>query len=960
MTDPSEFPAPDDTGTATITRYAFQASVALRFVLQMIGGSDVLHVTCEHFEDVVVARTPTTASDPDLPHWEFMQVKSRESNEPWTMREISRSGALKSLLRTDRELRRHVAEGMPIDYRLTAVVEGGLQPDEVDARGHFARAGNAESNDVIWLARQLGTDEVEIVDFLSRVHVARMPRRDLLERDNKDALQSLSSRLTVGEVRELHEELSGMVWRAMRAQLAPDWQRLIIETSPAGTVLRKRLTPAKIAHVRLRLQQDELFDFLEASSRADETHPYFFAASAPAPRLADVHVPLQITDNEGKAVTLVDAARENKISVIIAGPGSGKTSLLHTLQADCSRGWIAGDEQPSLAVVVPAASLVGRPFSPAIAHAANEFLSDLGLRRTLSDDLFSKPPQDGKRWLVLVDGIDEIADAHRRQNLIRALADLTAQSHRPVYQLVIATRPIPDVELAMLGSASVYRLQPLSNADLTIVIAHWLGHLGILDPTKAAQELMRTFAEAGMNEIARVPLMAALLCQVYAADPQRSIPRGRNELYSRFTDMVAARMNGRGEAGIRWQTETTLIRFGSEAKNRAEAFLDELYELIDQLAAEDTTAPKDPRSYFAPAGEWVDPRDHSISTWTRRIAALPAAARPRAVPAEDWDGFLASVLRRCGLLVSTGGNLDFIHQTLQEFCAARYAKRTVDTHVAELRRILEPWNRDVYSNPWGAPLDLVSYIAFLADSENPEARRLALDNFASIASSENLKACLLVSLLAPLGALTGDLGLELVRQTTASLILAIEEPVEGDDATTRVWAATILVALDKQLGTEALARLSCDPSLDEQFNEDPHNPDFSERLAATTSLLSFDFRRGSDALVDLVDDGENLDDTVRVRAAEILLRIGDDRAMAALESLGRDEDILYPERELAIAILGGADRTRGADALYALISEHLGSKDWGDYGQESIKLLSDWGDARGARLINESGPSETQ
>lgn len=910
MTDPVDMQAPDASGTGAISAFDFQASVALYFVLQMIGGSDVLHVTCEHFEDVVVAWTPAADSDPGRPSWEFLQVKSRTAEEVWTLRKIAKSGALKSLLRSDRALRRQTPRGAAIDYRLTAAVEGSLRSAEVDDDGRFAcfRRGTA-SDDVVWLAEELGADVPEVLDFLSRVHISPLPRRAELERKNMDALQSLTTHLTVGEVRGIHAELTGMVRLAMGGRLIPDWQRAITDASPTPVVLGKRLTPAKVARIRLRLQDDELFDFLEASSLADKTHPYFLAASARTPRLADVHIPLQVTSEDGSRAVLANAiGAGDSMSVIVAGPGGGKTSLLRTLQADCARSWLAGDEQPFLSVVVPAASLVGRTLTAAIAHAANEFLSDLGLRRTLGDDFFSKPPGDRKRWLILVDGLDEIADTDRRQNVIGKLAQLAAQSRGPGYQFIIATRPIPEHELGLLGRVSLYRMQHLSHEALVTVVERWLGHLGLEDPAKAARELMLTLDDVDMGEVARVPLMAALLCQVYAADPGRSVPRGRSELYARFADLSAARMNGRGEAGIRRQTRETLSRFGSDAENWADAFLDKVYELIDQLAAEDTAAPKDPRSYLSAPGEYVDPTDLSIDHWIDRLAELPAAARPRAVPDEDWKSFLASVLRRCGLFTSRGRDLTFLHQTLQEFCAARYANRSLEELSAELIEILKPWNENTYSNPWSARLDLVSYIAFLVDSQGSKDKALVFDQLASIVNSENLKGSLLISLLVPLGALTGDRGRDLVRRATDSLIAAIDDPAEDDDGTTRVWAAEILAYLDAELGIAALARLSRDPSVDEIFNEEPSDPEFSDRYIAAVHLLSLDRRRGADAFLDLVHDDEDLDDGVRVEAARMLLRIHDDRAAAALESLVRDQNLLDEEQERAMALLRIADK----------------------------------------------------
>lgn len=931
MTDPFEFVAPDDNGTAAIVRFGFQASVALRFVLRMLGGSDVLHVTCEHFEDVVVGW-----SGPNGVHWDFQQVKSRDSGEAWTLAEVAESGLFKSLLRTDRALRRHAGDGRPVDYRLTAAIEGGLKPGEPDLR-ELAHGTDAVSSDrVIWLAGRLGAEVSETADFLRRVYVEPWPRRDLLERDNKDALRALSSHLTVGEIREVYQRLCGMVWDAMAGRLAPEWQRLIVQPSPPEAVLRKRLTLEKLAEVRLRLQHDELFDFLESSSRADGAHPYFLATAPAAPSLADVRVPLRIVATDDRPATLATAIGDPCVSVIVAGPGGGKTSLLRLVQAESARRWIAGDDQDALAVVVPAASLVGRPLSAGIAGAANESLSAVGLRRTLSEDLFRKPPRENKRWLVLVDGVDEITDTQSRREVLSMLGDKVASGPDRLYRFVVATRPLSIDETRPLGSVPEYRLLPFSNNELMEVVRTWFECLCVDDPVTAATRFVEVIANAGMAEFARVPLMAALLCQVHAADPLRDVPRSRSELYARFIGLASARMNGPGGGGIRRQSEAMLGRFGSHAMDRAETLLDEMYEAVDQLAGD----------------ERADSGDRSIEAWVARLMELPAGRCPQAVPAESWEAFLASVLRRCGLFVSSGRELDFLHRTLQEFCAARYAKRTVDTHVGELTRVLKPWRESQAANPnpWGAPLFRASYIAFLLEADSPELHRRAVGCLASILGPDNLTACLLISILHPFGVLDSSEGQELVRKAT-EYVLAVAGDQDGDPID-RAWAAEVLTDLDQKRGIEMLTRLTEEASLDDEFEDDAHDPDASVRLNAAKILMSVDRRRGAEAFLALAYDPD-LIGACRVRAAHILLQVRDSRALAALEALVEDDDLLYIDREDAALALADHDRRRGFDAYYTLITEFQDDPDWGDYALDSARTLAHLGDPRGARLVEE-------
>lgn len=63
MQVPGHLPPPDDSGSASGEGFAYQAQATLRAVMEMLAGGEMLHVTCEHFEDVLVARTDEAGPD---------------------------------------------------------------------------------------------------------------------------------------------------------------------------------------------------------------------------------------------------------------------------------------------------------------------------------------------------------------------------------------------------------------------------------------------------------------------------------------------------------------------------------------------------------------------------------------------------------------------------------------------------------------------------------------------------------------------------------------------------------------------------------------------------------------------------------------------------------------------------------------------------------------------------------
>lgn len=169
MQDPGCLPAPDDTGSATEERFTYQAQAALRGVLEMLAGGGVVHVTCEHFEDVLVARADGAVTG-DVVLWDFQQIKSREKQDSWTLSKVLRSKALASLLRTHRALHEH----RDLPYVLTVGVEGPLSA-EADVRAVAQGRGGDSTERLDRIARHLDADAAETAEFLRLVRIEELP-----------------------------------------------------------------------------------------------------------------------------------------------------------------------------------------------------------------------------------------------------------------------------------------------------------------------------------------------------------------------------------------------------------------------------------------------------------------------------------------------------------------------------------------------------------------------------------------------------------------------------------------------------------------------------------------------------------------------------------------------------------------------------------------------------------------
>ena len=169
-----------------------------------------------------------------------------------------------------------------------------------------------------------------------------------------------------------------------------------------------------------------------------------------------------------------------------------------------------------------------------------------------------------------------------------------------------------------------------------------------------------------MDRLARNPLMASMLCQLYAHRPGWLLPQGRTALYTAFLDLLHEHRDAPGPGGLRAQTTAEMTRHGPAVLEAAHHVLDRLPELLEHLAAE------------RHAGNAAPALDIIVTD--------PAAQTPGSFPLSKWHEFLHTSLRRSGLLTVRSGELAFLHETLLEYLAARHATRTPESRAQAIRQ----------------------------------------------------------------------------------------------------------------------------------------------------------------------------------------------------------------------------------------------------------------------------------
>ena len=202
--------------------------------------------------------------------------------------------------------------------------------------------------------------------------------------------------------------------------------------------------------------------YLDAAILAAREHPYpgLVPGTRPPP-LTTVHVRQQArpatpprtengagasppaehagTPGPASAQEILDHGED---AVVIAGPGGGKSTLLRTGLITLAGRWRAGQGGRWVPVLVPAVDLAPpRKMHEAIAASVEKSLNAADPATDWPPRFFAAEPLRGVRWLVLVDGLDELLDPDARRRLITKLTNASDRPGSP-YRFVATTRPL--------------------------------------------------------------------------------------------------------------------------------------------------------------------------------------------------------------------------------------------------------------------------------------------------------------------------------------------------------------------------------------------------------------------------------------------------------------------------------------------------------------------------------------
>jgi NACHT domain len=367
-------------------------------------------------------------------------------------------------------------------------------------------------------------------------------------------------------------------------------------------------------------------------------------------------------------VSVAEALNRSEHLVITGEPGAGKSTLGHHLISRLARIWLRQESaaDPPLAEPVVPVRVSAR------ALAADDTWSAVlaeATRRALGPYLITEPsPQlfthrvHGARWLIVVDGLDEILDRSTRASIIRALGRHARAGSE--YRFVITTRPLPDEELALLRAGHIghCRIEPFERDDLRFFARCWFAAQDPVTADRRAMDFLHQVEDGRLRELVRNPLLATIAAVANTREPGRPLPANRIDLYQRFYEYLVTDDEASGRA-----TPTELRRFRETHPARyrlAEWIHAQRATLIDALAMERLTTDAS--------------LTEAASTWVAEQKPVGMECAP------GWEEDVERLLIDTGMFVYESTGLRFLHHTFAEFLAARLRAEEISADFPDL------------------------------------------------------------------------------------------------------------------------------------------------------------------------------------------------------------------------------------------------------------------------------------
>jgi len=396
---------------------------------------------------------------------------------------------------------------------------------------------------------------------------------------------------------------------------------------------------------------------------------------------------------------LTDALRDENALVIVGEPGAGKTTLLKYLALafarDKAKDRLALNENrlPILVALRDFNVFINHAFSRSKLDAVGpnvfptfltEHFKNVAPHLKFSEDFFSRL-LESNRAIVLLDGLDEVADIAERARMAQLVSDIVVSPQWNENRFVVTSRPRGyegEPRARLSPHCTDCSIRPFDEKDIEQFTLAWyqavtFDRLG--DTLEAASEA-KAGAESLIAAIKREPRVRMLaqnplLLSVLAMVHQRNVelPRLRARLYEECTDFLLGYWDELRDR----ESKTNLAHLGEMDRDAKRALLEPIALWLHERGERGTEV------------EGAD-LEKQLAGHFIKEGCDKKTAQKRA------KNFLGVIQDRSGLIVERSpGVFAFAHLTFQEYLAARAIRDREDGIPYTLTRLHDPWWREV-------------------------------------------------------------------------------------------------------------------------------------------------------------------------------------------------------------------------------------------------------------------------
>lgn len=363
--------------------------------------------------------------------------------------------------------------------------------------------------------------------------------------------------------------------------------------------------------------------------------------------------------------------RQGAHALILGGAGTGKTTALYKLVQLCLPSpFPTGPDTIHLAVgYVPVFVSLGRFTRADLQRPLGDFLQDELARRAKDHERIVAAMLMHPRLLVLLDGLDEIADRELRGDFCAHLSQQLTRQGCSKWRVVITSRPAGYGRdrccLPKRDFAEVF-LQPLGREQVPLLVERWFQEAARRMPeygqeraTRDAEELKGALTHPSFGQRMEVmfatPLLLTLLCVVVQRG--RKMPDSRAKFYDECLHVLLERWHSAKDRDVISRTGGSSVAHpGPEGLLDAEVAIRVLqpiaYELHLHETRDELTA------------------DELVLKILKNLRSMQCH--------EDPDNVLQWLRDRAEVIVEFGegsGRLGFFHLHIQEYLAALHIER---------------------------------------------------------------------------------------------------------------------------------------------------------------------------------------------------------------------------------------------------------------------------------------------